>query len=334
MNNEKPLISLIIPVYNDLPYLNRCLKSCLAQNYDYFEIVCIDDGSTDGSGDKLDTFKNDHLDRIRVFHTENQGVSKARNLGMKEAKGNYIWFIDSDDEIVENILRDIAERINGLDLLLLPYVILTEGNNDLQQKHVLWNGKRETDFKNIVRNNVFDKVWNFIVSKDIIMHNKLSFGKNIILGEDRAFDFFLKEHIETWDVFDKISYYYSIKRISASKGHVHNDEFKKRMIENAYWTAFYIEENISRYEDLSFIEDAKKYQYGNVREVISAGIKLGDKKYLDEKISLLKKNSLYPVSLERLKNYNSTFFQGFRGAILNCEGIAVAVCEFYGIIRR
>ena len=334
MNTDQVMVSLVIPVYNALPYLRRCLNGCLSQNYEFYEIICIDDGSTDGSDAVLDAFKIEYPDRFRVFHTVNQGVSEARNLGTREAKGKYIWYIDPDDEIAENILRDIADMIHGVDLLLLPYVILTEENNDLELKREFWNGKRGTDFKVFVTNNAFDKVWNYIVSKDIIIKSKLSFGKNIVLAEDRAFDFFLKEHIDTWDVYDKIAYYYIIKNASASKGHVHNDEFKKRMIENAYWTAIYIEESISRYDNSEFINTAKKYQYENVREVISTGIRLGDVKYLNEKISVLKKNFLYPVSLKKLIEYNTSFFQGIKGAILNCNYLAVILCTIRGIIRR
>jgi glycosyltransferase involved in cell wall biosynthesis len=89
-------ISVIIPVYNTESYLRKCLDSIVNQTYRELEIIIIDDGSTDGSGEICDEYKMSDS-RIRVFHTENRGLSCARNLGLDEAKGEWIGFVDSDD---------------------------------------------------------------------------------------------------------------------------------------------------------------------------------------------------------------------------------------------
>ena len=103
MDCEKPLISVIVPVYNVEKYLRRCLDSILVQTYSNIEILLIDDGSTDQSGKICDEFAK--LDsRVRVFHKENGGVSTARNLGIEQAKGEYITFIDSDDYADEELI--------------------------------------------------------------------------------------------------------------------------------------------------------------------------------------------------------------------------------------
>ena len=88
---ETPIISIIVPVYNVREYLNDCLDSLMRQNYPKIEIILVDDGSTDGSA-KKDS-------RIKVIHQQNQGLSAARNRGIKEASGNYITFVDSDDAV-------------------------------------------------------------------------------------------------------------------------------------------------------------------------------------------------------------------------------------------
>ncbi len=93
---HKPLISIIVPVYNMMEYLPRCVESLLAQTYSNIEIILVDDGSTDGTGvlcDKLS--KQDG--RIKVFHKQNGGSSSARNLGISKAQGAYFGFVDSDD---------------------------------------------------------------------------------------------------------------------------------------------------------------------------------------------------------------------------------------------
>lgn len=109
------LISVIVPVYNiESEYLERCLSSICNQTYKNLDIILVDDGSTDGSGDICDKFATED-NRIRVFHKENGGSSSARNLGIKEAKGEYIGFIDSDDYIEADMYELLADAIVKFD---------------------------------------------------------------------------------------------------------------------------------------------------------------------------------------------------------------------------
>ena len=96
-----PLISVIVPVYNIEKYLERCVNSIREQTYTNLEILLVDDGSTDSSGTICDKFAEED-NRVRVFHKENGGSSSARNLGIAEAKGEYLGFVDSDDYISAN----------------------------------------------------------------------------------------------------------------------------------------------------------------------------------------------------------------------------------------
>ena len=95
---EAPLVSVVIPVYNVRSYLPQCLESVICQSYRNLEILLIDDGSDDGSGRICDRYAERDA-RIRVLHTENKGLASARNLGLKNARGTFISFIDSDDWI-------------------------------------------------------------------------------------------------------------------------------------------------------------------------------------------------------------------------------------------
>ena len=94
-------ISIIVPIYNTEQYLPRCIDSILSQSLTDFELLLIDDGSIDGSGAICDAFAEKD-NRVRVFHKENGGVSSARNLGLNEAKGEWVCFVDSDDELMPN----------------------------------------------------------------------------------------------------------------------------------------------------------------------------------------------------------------------------------------
>ncbi len=105
-NGNQPLISVIVPVYNTKAYLARCVDSVCAQTYSNLEILLIDDGSTDGTGEMCDKYVTKDR-RIKVFHKENGGSSTARNLGLQKAEGAYIGFVDSDDYIAP----DMYERL-------------------------------------------------------------------------------------------------------------------------------------------------------------------------------------------------------------------------------
>lgn len=117
MNSTNPTISIIIPIYNTEKYLRRCLDSIVAQTYKDFECIIVDDGSTDGSGKICDEYVAKD-NRFKVFHKKNGGVSSARNLGLDNAKGEYIAFCDADDYVKENWLSEFILRIPICDIVV------------------------------------------------------------------------------------------------------------------------------------------------------------------------------------------------------------------------
>lgn len=124
------MVSIIIPVYNVKPYLQRCVQSVLQQTYRDIEVIIVDDGSTDGSGelcDELATTDN----RIIVIHQDNQGLSGARNTGIRNATGEYIAFIDSDDEwLLTNGLEKLIEKADTTtDLIVFRHVDIWKNNH-------------------------------------------------------------------------------------------------------------------------------------------------------------------------------------------------------------
>lgn len=125
-------LSIIVPVYNVEPYLRKCVDSLLAQDYDNYEIILIDDGSTDNSGAICDEYVSlnsltplhiNSLPEISVIHQENAGLSAARNAGIDAAKGEYICFVDSDDYWEPNVLSGLMEQVEReqLDVLRFDY---------------------------------------------------------------------------------------------------------------------------------------------------------------------------------------------------------------------
>lgn len=130
------LISVIVPVYNVESYVAKCIESIQNQSYQHLEIILVDDGSTDDSGDICDQYAA-YDDRIKVIHQENGGISAARNTGIEAANGDYITFVDSDDYIAPNMYEDMLHILKDNDLDILEYTAfrdkdgtIIEGCND------------------------------------------------------------------------------------------------------------------------------------------------------------------------------------------------------------
>ena len=116
-------LSIVIPVYKVEQYIRKCLDSCLNQNVNHerYEIIAVNDGSPDNCEKILNIYQKKYKNII-VISQKNQGLSVARNTGLREAKGEYIWFIDSDDSIVENCLNDILKALSDRpDILNINY---------------------------------------------------------------------------------------------------------------------------------------------------------------------------------------------------------------------
>lgn len=171
-----PKISVIIPVYNVEKFLRRCLDSIINQTMNDIEIILIDDGSTDNSGNICDEYAEKD-DRIIVIHKENGGVSSARNKGLDIASGEYVTFVDSDDYIDNNmyevLYRNVIEK--SVDISACCYEYIDKNNKSLYNKDKieciggLYTGKSflELQYKNSNSNIVCICVWNKIYRKDI-----------------------------------------------------------------------------------------------------------------------------------------------------------------------
>lgn len=182
-----PKISVIVPVYNVEKYLSRCIDSILAQTFTDFELLLIDDGSNDNSGNICDDYvKKDN--RIRVFHKENGGVSSARNLGLNKAKGEWICFVDSDDTVSVKYLYNMSNFIRYEDMLILS------NYRDKDKSDCIIKLDNVTLYKDeIVRYFIANKVLTLsgpcskLFNNGIIRKYSLRFPDSIQMGEDTIF---------------------------------------------------------------------------------------------------------------------------------------------------
>ncbi len=171
-------LTIIVPVYNAERYLGRCLHSLLCQDLaaEDYEILCIDDGSTDFSSGLLGVYAGIYPN-IRMIRKENGGVTTARNLGLREAKGEYIWFVDADDVVRENVLGTLLSQAQGCDRLVLDAYTFTDKLNpeDVADADSL---SRNTPWQDAV-------VWRNILRLDFLKEHNLTFRyPELTHGED------------------------------------------------------------------------------------------------------------------------------------------------------
>jgi len=129
INIKKPRISIIMPIYNSSKYLKETINNVLNQNFIDFELICINDGSTDNSLDILETYKKKDK-RIKIINQKNQGAAVSRNIGIKNSKGEYIYFIDSDDYIAKNTIKELYQNaiLNDSDIVVYKMAHFNENN--------------------------------------------------------------------------------------------------------------------------------------------------------------------------------------------------------------
>ena len=217
MMGEK--ISVIVPVYNVEAYLERCVESILQQTYAYFELILINDGSTDFSGKICDHLASQY-ENIKVYHIENAGVSNARNMGIQLATGSWVTFIDSDDFVTQDYLATLASAAEGLNVgfVIAPLHHIKNGIvTDLPShsgKTELWS--TEETMKELLmttRTSFFPVAKLF--KRDLLADEK--FNTNYHLAEDALFltELLLKTRCSSVFI-DKPIYYYDHREGSAT----------------------------------------------------------------------------------------------------------------------
>tara|TARA_Y100000588_G_scaffold90076_1_gene96692 strand:- start:5246 stop:6184 length:939 start_codon:yes stop_codon:yes gene_type:complete len=188
----EPLVTVIVPIYNVEKFLHNSLKSVQNQSYKNFECLCINDGSPDNSIDIIKAFTKDT--RFKLIDKKNEGVGATRNLGIKEAKGDYICFLDSDDcyhpEFLSTLVKGIIE--NDVDFASSSFTEVPEdfNYNNFSHKTFKTNSlKFDNPIKDYFRKdvNVFVTIWNKLYKKDLV--KDMSFVKDIHPAEDDIFTF-------------------------------------------------------------------------------------------------------------------------------------------------
>lgn len=205
------LVSIIVPIYNAEKYLDSCIQSVRRQTYTNWELILIDDGSTDKSGRIAEEYGFAD-ERITVFHQKNLGVSLARNQGIDEATGNYVVFLDADDELIEDCLAktvNIAEETNA-------DVVAGRSceNQELFQDRIIWTGAEALE------NSLKDHLFTYSACAKLIRREfigKTRFTPDIRINEDSYFVFQLLCKQNVFVLTNDVIYFYRANSESSSR---------------------------------------------------------------------------------------------------------------------
>lgn len=215
-----PKVSVIVPVYNVERYLNRCVDSILSQTIRDFEVILINDGSQDRSGEICDRYAKQDA-RVRVIHLNNGGVSAARNLGLKLAKGEYITFIDSDDYVKKTYLEEMMAPECDLSVCGF-YKCLPDGKCERHDFPYLGLQTKTIDkLSHWFEEGVLYTVWGKMFKREIIRSNNLFFYTDMSYGEDNLFALEYVSYCTSVSFVGNILYWYvkyKEKRLTSTIG--------------------------------------------------------------------------------------------------------------------
>lgn len=208
--NQVPLVSIIVPVYNAEKYLNRCIDSILSQTMTDFELLLIDDGSKDESGCICDEYAEKDA-RVRVFHKPNGGVSSARNLGLDNAKGKWITFVDADDRCSCNYLEHLLSKVDDDTDLIISYAVICDSTGEKAEVYPEYR-VNATNFERLFVDSDMHwhtSPWAKLYRASIIYENSLRFNEMMHIGEDADFLFSFMLITDKIYVSSDTDYYYT-----------------------------------------------------------------------------------------------------------------------------
>lgn len=275
--NDNPLVSIIVPSYNNEKYLPGCLDSLIRQTYRNLEIIVVNDGSKDHTREILDEYAHNDK-RIHAIHQKNGGLPCARNAGMDLAAGEFITFVDSDDSLKENAIETLVNLADEeTDLVIGSYTELW-----LYEKEHINSSKRlkyetiDTDFLDFIAHFVF--VWRNLYRKSIIDQHSLRFKPGMNFAEDCYFNIYYFKYmthdvvISSTPIYNYYTYrssqhrryfpdmlYYYTDILDAAKDFFEGKEYKTEY--RKFFARFYLDTLIDYYSFNTAKQDAENKLY-------------------------------------------------------------------------
>lgn len=222
------LISVIMPIYNVKQYLHKSINSILNQSEKNIELILVDDGSTDGSRQIIEEYtKKDN--RVTGIFQQNSGTGPARNCGLENAKGKYIYFMDPDDWLEGEMFFENGLLLarNQPDILIFGYYdhIYNEiRTQDLEDQYIENRSEFLSEFNALFNKGIMYTLWNKLYRRDFLAENELTFGteKN---GQDYVFNLSVYDKVNSVTVSSQKYYHYVVKRIGSATNKFHPDVY-------------------------------------------------------------------------------------------------------------
>lgn len=308
---KSPLISVIVPVYNVNQYLKRCVDSIIKQSFEDYEVCLIDDGSTDGSELQCDLYATKYKERVRVFHQKNQGLGGARNTGIKAARGDYLFFVDSDDYISDDCLSLLVNEIiqRRPDLLIFNFKKIDETGRSkgvYSDKFIEYKpGMLSCQIKNIQELLLsFPSAWNKVFKRSLFTNYNICFPSKVWYEDIRTV-------LKVYQVAKRIFYlnqtlYYYVERKGSITNNL-NAEKNKEIIDA-------LVDIVDYYQNQGFYDQYySELEYLAIRHLyISASLRVLDividneiincfRNYLKENFPLYKNNKYLKTSALKIR---------------------------------
>jgi len=261
-----PTVSVILPAYNVEKYIAKSISSVLAQTFTDFELLVIIDGSPDNSKSVAESFSDK---RISIFEKENGGLSDARNYGLKRAKGKYVYFMDSDDWIEQDLLEqtvDVLEK-EDRDFVVFGYTQDDEDENGrvvsqskmLPQTELLTKGRDSSLSKDLL--GIFGYAWNKVYKREFLINNNFYFEKGISLVEDILFNSLLYKQANEIRIINNSYYHYINRQIPTLIKKFHKDSFELKLWKLSRLSEFFDEWNFTNTKNLLAYVQVQSIRY-------------------------------------------------------------------------
>ena len=256
-------ISVIVPIYNVEKQLQRCLESILKQEESNLEIILVNDGSPDNSGEIAKEYASRYPDKVLYFEKENGGLSDARNFGIKQATGKYLAFVDSDDYITENLFKDLAPYMEAdYDMVKFKISVINEDGSVINKNYspIFENKSGEEAFDILYKSDVMTEVaWGYIYKREFFVNNNFEFAKGLYHEDFGLIPLVLikASKVASTDVF---GYNYVQTKTSITRG---NEELRYRRAEDLLKHYDYMLEKIKKYNVSKITKQNIKIYYTN-----------------------------------------------------------------------
>jgi N-acetyllactosaminide beta-1,6-N-acetylglucosaminyl-transferase len=315
------LISIIVPVYNAEKYIEKCVGSLIKQTYEKIEIILIDDGSKDNSY-KICKEMQSRDSRIISLSKSNGGASSARNRGLKEAKGEYIAFVDADDYVEKDYVQIMYEAIekNGSDIAICKPIKQYDDGATIEEKkypNIHWcDGSGLLKFLRLEFDINWGAVWNKLFRTKIIKKYKLRYDERIKYGEDFLFVGSYLAYSYSGCIIDKVGYHYVYVGNSVSNMYGTNKGFDPEIISwlksaeklKKYCDSEELESAYNSYisyrcQDVLYILSLTKHKDDNLENKLVKKIKINKKFWIKSKMLSYKLKILMLVACYSLQLY-------------------------------